>query len=151
MLVLIRKPILKRIKSRMMIDIPVDGHYVRCAESEKRITFLVTFTRPYPTKMKITRIDYQVSHDACIIQHGYWDDGIILDKNNLRETIPLCYNPLESPSLMSKSKSGWKISGTATIVTIYGMFKSSFESTVLNIHSEKEWEVLIKECKDATS
>jgi hypothetical protein len=151
MLVLVKKSMIKRMESKMMIDVPVIGHYVRCAEGEKRVTFQINFTRPYPTRMRITQIDYVISHNSRIIQRGQWHDGAILDVKNIRTTISLFYNPLESPTGMPDSGNNWKISGIATIETIYGEFKSPFESTRLEINSQTDWAILRKEVKDATS
>jgi hypothetical protein len=92
-----------------------------------------------------------VSHDSKIIQHGKWDEGVILDSNTIRRDVWLFYNPLESPSGMARSENGWEIKGIVTIDTIYGTFKKPFESNILKIYSEMKWETLVREIKDATT
>ncbi len=149
MLKIMSSGILQRIKSQMMIDVPESGHFVRYGEAEKSISFKVIFTRPYPAKLAITHIDYQILYGNKVRQRNQWKKSIILDKDTLRVPIELFYYPLESPLGIPASPSGWKLTGITTIECIYGRFEKEFESKVLTVDCSIPWEKLANEVQNA--
>jgi len=142
MLKIIKAPILRKIETRMMIDVPKDGHFVICGGAEKNISFDVLFTRPYSATLKIKHIEYQISYGDKIRQRNQWEGCVILNTDRLRTKIQLLYHTAESPMGIPESACGWKLTGTATIESMYGKFKKDFESVTLTVTSATPWEEL---------
>lgn len=139
---IMKSPILKKIQSQMMIDIPTDGHFVLCGRAERDISFSVDFTRPYPATLNIMHIDYQIAYSSKVWYRDQWNGLVTLDKNTLRTRIQLLYRTLESLLGIPESPSGWKLTGTATIKCVYGTFQKPFESKILTVTSDISWENL---------
>ena len=141
-LTLVKSKMIKKMPKRLGIEVPRDGHFVRCGDPEKNVSFHIMFTKFWPMVLNIVKIDYAVSYEDKIIQQKTWNEPEEMKRNNNKLLINLLYYPMESqwkiPSL-----NGWKIKGTATIVCVYGTFQKSFESPTLNIYSDTPWEKLM--------
>jgi hypothetical protein len=145
MLKIWKTPIRGKIQSQMMIDIPKTGHFVRNADPEKNIAFVVIFTRPYPARLTIKRIDYQIAYQGKIWQEKRWEGAVVLDARNIRTRIELLYYPTQSRLGIPSSPKGWRVTGVASIESMYGTFEKSFEGNSLVVDSgDVSWDTLSK-------
>ncbi|MBC8276196.1 MAG: hypothetical protein H8E40_14670 [Chloroflexi bacterium] len=137
-----KKLLLSNIQSKMEVYVPIIGHFVKCGEAEKNVSFDVKFTIPYTINYTVTHIDYEIIYESKVIQTRNLDVRYLFDMNKPTEKISLIYYTAESPTRIPKLSKGWKVKGIVSINCMLGEFPKSFESTVLTVASSIPWEEL---------
>jgi hypothetical protein len=130
-----KERILSKVALQLNVDVTTNGHYTNSSTTGKNEGFKVVFTKTYPVVLRITNVDYQIAYGGKLLQKESWKGVLVLDERILRASVFLLYRPLESQLTIPGLRSGWTVTGKATIECKYGTFEKLFDSNILEVYS----------------